>query len=79
MDLMVFSVVLILVIFAAFGLAIWAVAKEEMRMQAAWGMRASVPPVSASEPAMPDLSAPVPVVVPAPVAQSASAPLVPAL
>lgn len=76
MDLVVFSVILILVIFAAFGLAIWAVVREERRIQAAWRMHAPVPAVSAPAPLLPDLPAPVAVVTPAPVPQVASASLV---
>jgi hypothetical protein len=73
MDLVAFSVVLILVIFAAFGLAIWAVVGEERRMQASWNNSVAPTPRIAPAPT----SAP-PVVAAAPTVAQAPTTFVPA-
>jgi hypothetical protein len=77
MDLMVFAIVFILVIFAMFVLAIWAIVMEERQTQAEWPLHAFASVTPTPEPTTPDrvvLAGAVPTV---PFAHGASASFVP--
>lgn len=77
MDLFVFAVVFILVILAAFILAIWAVVREERRTQAAWSAHVPRPVTSTPGAVTPDLPAPTTGVASSPTTRTASASFAP--